>query len=189
MLPKFKDRILDSRDREISHFNSIQYIDKNPWNRKPAFLVSSRELSTLFAIEIDSKKLLWTSPRGLFSVQLDAQLLEGDGGILVFDNGVHPTQVATRVVRINPLNNQMLWQWADRLNFLAVPMMGGAQQQPNGNILITNAHIGHIFEITPDGRIVWNFLGKFEPDRLQDERSWWPGTRLYRVHSYPRPRY
>jgi outer membrane protein assembly factor BamB len=189
VMPEFKDRILDTRDPEIGHFNSIQYLAKNPWNGKPAFLVSSRELSTVFAIEIETKKLLWSSPRGLFSVQHDAQLLDGKGGILVFDNGVHPTHVATRVVRLNPLNNQILWQWTDPFNFFAAPMMGGAQQQPNGNILITNSHIGQIFEITPDGRIVWNFLGAFESDPLRLQSSWWPGTRLYRVHSYPRPNF
>lgn len=38
---------------------------------------------------------------------------------------------------------------------------GACQKLPNGNVLITESDKGHVFEITRDGKIVWEF---FNPD-------------------------
>ena len=38
------------------------------------------------------------------------------------------------------------------------PFMGGAQRLPNGNTLITEAVFGRIFEVTPQGRICFEYV-------------------------------
>ncbi len=32
------------------------------------------------------------------------------------------------------------------------------QKLPNGNVLVTSTHHGHLFEVTPDKRIVWDYV-------------------------------
>jgi len=57
--------------------------------------------------------------------------------------------------------------------------MGGVQDLPNGNILITESTKGHAFEITRDGAIVWEF---YNPDlnEVRDRRA-----SIYRMRRIP----
>ena len=47
------------------------------------------------------------------------------------------------------------------------PFISGMQRLPNGNTLITEGSDGRVFEVTPDQKIVWEFVspykGKFVP--------------------------
>ena len=56
----------------------------------------------------------------------------------------------------------------------------GAQQQlPNGNVLITESQDGRLFEVTLDGRVVWEYLN---PGRIDGEEPIVVRfTRAYRV--------
>ena len=49
-------------------------------------------------------------------------------------------------------------------------MMGGVQELPNGNILITESTKGHAFEITREGEVAWEF---YNPDvnEVRDKRA------------------
>jgi hypothetical protein len=49
------------------------------------------------------------------------------------------------------------WSYADREGFFSA-FISGAQRLPNGNTLICSGAPGHVFEVTPDGRIVWDYL-------------------------------
>ncbi|CAN5554949.1 aryl-sulfate sulfotransferase [soil metagenome] len=186
VLAELKDRIVDFTYFDVAHINSVQYLNSNPWTAKPAYLISIRELSTILVIEEESKRILWKSPKGLFHFQHDAQLLE-DGKLLVFDNGIRKTAVDSRILLINTKTNQIDWQWTDDKKMFASQIMGGVQRQPNGNFLVTNSVIGQLFEMTPDRKFVWNFIGKFDQTLEISKQEWWPGMRMYRVHSYPRP--
>lgn len=181
-----RDRIFDPSSFNIAHINSVQYVRSTPWSDKPAFIVSVRQISTILVIEEESKKILWTSPKGLTHFQHDAQLLD-DGKILVFDNGLRGSVAESRVLLINPQTNQIDWKWADDQKMWASQLMGGAQKLPNGNVVITNSMIGQIFEVNHAGQIVWNFIGKFDLGNPANQHSWWPGMRMYRVRAYPRP--
>lgn len=70
----------DAHDKEdYIHFNSIDYKDGK-------ILASSRDKSTLYLIDKDSKKIISTfTAGGRLSGQHDASFL-GNGDILVFDN-------------------------------------------------------------------------------------------------------
>ena len=37
------------------------------------------------------------------------------------------------------------------------PWRGSVQRLPNGNTLICSSERGQVFEVTPDGRVVWEF--------------------------------
>ena len=38
------------------------------------------------------------------------------------------------------------------------PNISGAQRQPNGNTLICEGNSGHLFEVTPEGEMVWEYI-------------------------------
>jgi hypothetical protein len=49
------------------------------------------------------------------------------------------------------------------------PNTSGALRLPNGNLLVTDAPAGRIFEVTPAGRVVWDYVNPYfsgDPDRV-----------------------
>jgi outer membrane protein assembly factor BamB len=108
------------------------------------------------------------------SGQHDAHLippgLPGAGDLLVFDNqgeaGYPPEPLAvlpgSRVLEINPVTKQIVWQysagdsnqppWAFYSSFIS-----SAQRLPNGNTLIDEGMDGRLFQVTPRGKIVWEY--------------------------------
>jgi len=80
--------------------------------------------------------------------------------ILVFDNGVMKN--ASRVLELDPLLEEIIWEYkGDPPGSFFTRGRGGNQPLPNGNVLITESNEGHVFEVTREGEIVWEF---FNPD-------------------------
>ena len=82
----------------------------------------------------------------------------------------------SRVLEIDPVAMKIVWQYTPtEAGFLAPmdsnrfysPFISGMQRLPNGNTLITEGSDGRVFEVTPDHKIVWEFVspykGKFVP--------------------------
>ncbi len=113
--------------------------------------------------------------------------LPGGGNILVFDNGGWggydvpnpgaPTGVKaalrdySRVLEIDPVAMKIVWQYTpSEAGFLAPmdsnrfysPFISGMQRLPNGNTLITEGSDGRVFEVTPDHKIVWEFISPYK---------------------------
>jgi hypothetical protein len=97
----------------------------------------------------------------------------GEGNILIFDNGgqVRPY---SRVVEITPPLDEtgqysrevgqpfgpetVTWEYvAENPTDFFSYLISSAQRQPNGNTLITEGLLGHIFEVDAEGEIVWEY--------------------------------
>lgn len=136
------------------------------------------------------------------SGQHDAHLippgLPGAGDLLVFDNqgeaGYPPEPLAvlpgSRVLEINPVSRQIVWQytaadsneppWAFYSAFIS-----SAQRLPNGNTLIDEGMNGRLFQVTPGGRIVWEYVSPyFAPAPLFGSRSV-VSNYVYRAQAVP----
>ena len=64
----------------------------------------------------------------------------------------------SRVVEVDPLAREIVWQYgaeADQRFFSGG--RGSCQRLENGNTLIAHSNLGEAFEVTPDGRKVWQF--------------------------------
>ncbi len=85
-----------------------------------------------------------------------------NGHILAFDNGNFRTGAHVafcRVVDIDPATNSVAWSYADSVvTSFFTPFMGNAQRLPNGNTHITESSTGRLFEVTPAGEVVWEFI-------------------------------
>jgi len=174
---------------EIAHANSIQYIERNPLTQTPAYLVSLRNLQSILLVERDTGKLLWQSSSNQFGTSHDATLLEDE--VLFFDNGNHLTNksLSSYLRQINIRTNQenILWPFPGMpgAQFFFSPILSGVQKLRNGNLLVTEGTRGHIFELTPQGNIVWSYL----PPR--DEENFYGPLKavryIYKARRYDSP--
>lgn len=155
---------------EWSHANTIVPLDGN------RVLVSFRNISTVMIIDKASGDIIWKVGWDVFSRQHDPKMLP-NGNILIFDNGErrkNDVRVFSRIVEIDPSNNQIVWEYQDKpyFNFFS-PRISGASRLANGNTLITDGMFGRMFQVTPDGEVVWEYVNPYFPratDGLEDNR-------------------
>ena len=109
-------------------------------------------------LDLASEELVWAA-RGPWIAQHDPSLLE-DGNILLFDNlGNHQSGNASRVLEIDPRTLGVAWRYTGTPDSpFASIIRSSAQRLPNGNTLITESDGGRLFEVTRDGRKVWEYL-------------------------------
>ena len=136
---------------------------------------------------------------GQHHVHMIPRGLPGEGNILLFDNGsqagfgngtqVSPNGIYTerrgysRVLELNPVTMDVVWKYGEdsayENEYFSINVdqhfysgyCSGAQRLPNGNTLICECIGGRVFEVTPDKRIVWEFVD--------------PGLFTFRAFRYP----
>lgn len=155
-------------------------------------LMSLRTTSGIIAVDRTSGKVVWRIPAGVVAQQHTPVELE-NGNVLVFDNGNYrPGGVSphSRVLEIEPKTGTIVWQYADPMPpaFFS-PYMGGAQRLWNGNTFITESAFGRLFEVTPAGETVWEFvIPQFAPYPEASIRHYVAGEHnsVFRAHRYRR---
>ena len=73
-----------------------------------------------------------------------------------------------------------MWEYEDGERFFS-PFRSGNQRLPNGNTLICECDAGHLFEVTSDKEVVWDYWSPFVgqgPHHL--------GKRIHRATRYSR---
>ena len=141
---------------EWTHGNAVVPIDDD------TALVSFRSISTVALIDRTSGDFRWKVGYDVLSQQHDPTLLD-NGNLLVFDNGTHPKdrpyRTFSRVLEIEPLTKQVVWEYRDApwQNFFS-PLMGTARRLPDGNTFINEGLFGRMFQVTPEGEVVWEYV-------------------------------
>ena len=69
----------------------------------------------------------------------------------------------SRILEINPITKEIVWQYIGIESGLASwtfssSFISSARRLPNGNTLIDEGMNGRMFQVTPDGEIVWEFI-------------------------------
>ena len=185
--------IFDSRNA-----NFIAIIDKKTgkivWRLGPNYPRISEEQQL-------SRKV--PRPVDQISAQHDAHIipegLPGAGNLLVFDNqgiaGYPPALVprtgGSRVLEIDPVKNQVVWQytgedsggaaWSFRSTHIST-----ARRLPNGNTFIDEGQSGRLFQVTREGDIVWEYVNPY-PRKGKDKETGRPtsNNQLYRGQPVP----
>jgi hypothetical protein len=153
---------------DIMHANAVGVLRPEMAAAFPLFkagqvLVSLRNLSTIAILDLPTHKIVWAA-RGQWKMQHGVQFA-ADGTILMFDNqgaGMHHS----RVLKYNPTTKQVtvLYGGVDTQP-LASAYFGTAQILPNKNTLITESMKGRILEVTPDKKIVWQFIDQYSSNK------------------------
>lgn len=172
-----------AKGNDMMHTNTLHRLDgrfaaRDPAFREGNFLISSRYMDTVAIVDPDAGKVVWALT-GAWRRQHEPSLV-GEGSLLLFDNlGL---ERFSRVLEIDPWTGKVLWSYgdADGQRFYS-EACGTAQRLENDNTLVTVSDRGRAFEVTRDGRRVWEFVS---PERA-GERNELIAT-LYDVQRLPR---
>jgi len=146
------------------HTNSIDVLTDQtahfiPGAKPGDVLLSVRSLNMLMVMDLKAEKIVWAL-RGSWRKQHDAKILP-NGHILLFDNqGNLMDGGPSRVLEIDPITGGIVWSYDGTKNdpLYSPENRGGAQRLANGNTLINEANSGRILEVTPDHKVVWEFV-------------------------------
>jgi len=142
---------------DIMHINTIELIDKdiNGIAKRGDILTCSYMLDEIGIIDAKEKRLLWTWGKNDLENPHHPVLLDS-GNILIFDNGNR--RKYSRIVELDPLDERIAWKYQAEPPYSFFAEWGGSNQRlPNGNTLITESTQGRVFQVTKDGKIVWEF--------------------------------
>lgn len=163
---------LESR-KEWTHLNSLELTPEGDW------LLSFRLTSTVAIVDANSGDVRWRWGADKLSHQHHATWLD-NGNILLFDNGCHRREAPSfsQVVEVDPKTHKVVW------SYQAVPilafysfMVSSCQRLADGNTFITEGATGRLFEITPDGETVWEYVSPWiVPSRFG------PSTAVFRAY-------
>jgi hypothetical protein len=152
---------------DILHTNTIELVETIPSDslhplKKGSLLISIRELSLVCAVDLEEKTVYW-GESDLWYRQHQPALLE-NGNILVFDN--EGLKGKSSIIEYNPVTGNIVWVYRgneDRPFFSSV--IGSSQRLPNRNTLITESKTGRAFEVTPEKKIVWEYVNPHRAGR------------------------
>lgn len=139
------------------HTNTIVRLDGGD------YLISSKVLNLLLILNRQSGEITWHYRNEAMGGQHDAQMLES-GNILTFANGAYASDLHhSQVWEIDPNTNEVVWQYKAKDNPQAFfsPHIGGCQRLASGNTLVCEGAKGCVFEVTPDGDVVWEYVTPF----------------------------
>lgn len=159
---------------DLLHLNDIEILSKSDAAAFPLFeagdiMLSLRNLNLVMVIDPATEAVRWTQT-GPWIRQHDPDFLP-DGRIMVFDNRRDESgrQVfgGSRILAIDPATReiQTLYEGSEEAPFFS-NVKGKQQLLANGDVLITEAEGGRAFEVTPDGRIVWSYISRFDDDHV-----------------------
>jgi len=157
LLDPVKDPICPLETRwEWTHVNGLDL------TRGGNIVFSCRQNSRVGIIERSSKTLLWKYGAPDLFHQHNATALP-NGNIQIFDNGMHRVGLPrSRVVEVNPKDNAVAWEFvSDPPEQFFSAHVSGAERLPGGNVLVCEGAPGRIFEITPRGELVWEWINPF----------------------------
>jgi hypothetical protein len=158
---------------DFFHTNAIDVLNPEDADKFPLFkagqvLISIRAMGIIAVLDLDKGKVVWAY-QGFWKFQHAANFLP-NGHILVLDNQGHiaDKQKHSRVLELNPNTLGIEWSFVgnDEHPF-STGKVGRLQRLPNGNTLIAESQHARIFEITKEGKLVWNY--KLQKKLSEDE--------------------
>jgi len=137
--------------------------DKIPGVEAGDLLVSIRQLHMLAVIDQNSGKIKWFH-EGPWVRQHDPDITP-DGNIHVYNNFVFKINrlSGSNIIELDPQNRitTVLYP-ADKQKGFFSRIFGSHQLLSNGNRIITESLYGRVFEINPEGMIVWEYIESYD---------------------------
>ena len=161
---------------DVFHSNSINSLPPNQYEvtdsrfKAGNILVSQRNSNIVFIIDRASGDIVWKMQDtiGQHHASMIPKPLSGAGNILLFDNGGHGGypiryRLNSQVLEMNPVTKETAWRYKAADNnrhgetFFSTAR-GSVQRLPNNNTLIVESVFGRIFEMTPEKKVVWEYV-------------------------------
>ena len=142
----------DSNRHEFAHPNTLfPMADGN-------YLVCFRHIDLLIIVDRATGEITWSRHDPELGGPHDAQFLP-NGNLLIFANrgGLRPRGSA--VIEFDHLTGEEIWAyWGNPTHTFDSNFISGCQRLWSGNTLICEGLWGRIFEVTPAGEIVWEYV-------------------------------
>ena len=144
-------------------------------------LLSLRNTSTVAMVDRSTGVFRWRYSPDDLSHQHDATHLE-DGHVLIFDNGTHrPGPRYSRVIEVDPATDRTAWEYTGSPAASSYSSnISSAQRLPNGNTLVCEGRTGRIFEVSPTGATVWEYVNPFSTGEGEETSN-----SIFRARRYP----
>jgi hypothetical protein len=147
----------------ICHRNEFAHANTVTYDKDGDIMFSQRHNHLVAVIDKATKKLKWDMcDMKLFGHQHDFQQLE-NGNYLLYANGdhtdVHGPNTGSAILEIDPATKEVVWEYKGqpRHTFYS-PHISGCQRLASGNTFICEGIWGRLFEVTPEGEVVWEFI-------------------------------
>jgi len=165
------------------HTNTLEVLpgnelgEKDERFRKGNVLSCQRSTNLIYVIDKATGEVVWrwgTGPGQLVGPHHPTML--ANGNVLIYDNGGqagYPTRCRfyTRLLEIDPLSEEVVYEYRHEPHVFKVTSKffsaswGSVQRLPNGNTFSLDCHKGRLFEVTPSGEIVWEYISPFQWNR------------------------
>lgn len=127
-------------------------------------MISCQFICRVYIIDKQSGDIKWRWGYPEVTFQHQPSMMD-NGNVLMFDNRRWvPFHGAgySRIIEVSTKTDQIEWEYvAENPSEFLNPMMGGCQRLPNGNTLVCQTISGRLFEITPAGETVWEYINPF----------------------------
>ena len=159
------------------HVNTVKVLTPEmaaalPGTKAGQVLLSLRNIGAVIVVDPETETTVWAL-RGPWYGQHDPDILP-NGNMLIFDNvgNFLMPNGKSRVLEIDPRTAGIVWSYVGtRDKPFDSDIRADQQRLANGNTLINESNGGRMFEVTPAGEIVWEFVN---PIRRGDDDEWIP---------------
>lgn len=155
---------------EYYHLNSLESLPETELGKKDKrfqkgnWLISLPYFNLVVILDRETKEVVWSWGSDELGIQHMPRMLK-NGNILIYDNGKYVRDYS-RVIEVDPVKNEIVWEYkADPPQDFYSATQGSAQRLPNGNTLIIESEEGRAFEVTKEGKIVWEW---YNPEINED---------------------
>ena len=174
-------RASDSRDAkwlgfDYYHLNSVEVLPDTPLGRRdPRFragnlLICLRNVDLIVVLDQEDMSVVWHWGTEILDLPHMPTMLP-NGNVLIFDNGKY--RGFSRVLEVEPASGRIVWKYqGEPPESFFSQWRGSVQRLANGNTLICESERGYVFEVTAQGKKVWEL---WNPELKGDERK-----RIYR---------
>lgn len=156
--------------RDPTHVNDVEVVtqalaDKLPDVNKGDLLVSMRQMNMLAIIDQKTGAIKWHFI-GPWIRQHDPDITS-EGNIVVFNNGHKQLSFnripGSNIIELDPVTGKtrIIYPLNGQQGFYS-DILGTHQLLENGNRLIAESRAGRVFEINPQGDIVWDFVKPYD---------------------------
>lgn len=157
------------------HLNEVEELSPElaadfPMFKAGDLLISLRNRNMILVTDAEVKTIKWWKV-GPWIRQHDPDF-EAGGKITVFDNHSDDSPTGehgggSRIWSVDVATDVATTLYGGRDGQrMYSPERGTHQRQPDGNIMITEAQQGRSFEVTPAGKIVWEYVNRYDQNQI-----------------------
>ena len=140
---------------EWGHANAVVPVGED------GYLVGFRDFNLLAVIDKKTNGLSWRLRNPDWGLPHDPHFLD-NGNVMLFANRAGQMPLGSKVLEMSPDDGSVIWEYSARPHHaFSSPFISGAQRLASGNTLICEGLWGCIFEVTPGGEIVWEYVNPF----------------------------